>query len=127
MKRICIICGISSQRYGKSWELWNQCVNCAKRNNPDYYNVMKCPECGQTSNNTGALCWKFYGKCGKCAYKKPDHRTHVLCKECNEISYKLSYQKLGRHAIDLFYCIRCSGILTKNSYKILQMRGGIVQ
>ena len=127
MIRTCISCGITSQRYGKSWELWNQCVNCAKRCNPEYYRVQKCLNCGNTSNNTAALCWRLYGKCGKCTYKKPDHRTHVLCKDCNEVSYKLSYQKLGRHTINLFYCIKCSGILTKNSHKILQMRGAITQ
>ena len=121
-KRICISCGMTSQRSGKSWELWNQCANCAKRSNPDYYNVQKCSDCGSTSNNTTALCWKLYGKCGKCAYKKPDHRTHVLCKECNQICYKLKYQKLGVHAIDLFYCIHCSGIITKDNHRIFQMR-----
>jgi len=97
-----------------------------KKNNPDYYNAMKCPDCSATSNNTAALCWKMYGKCGKCAYKKPDHRTHVLCKDCNEVTYKLSYQKLGRHSINLFYCIGCSGIITKNSHRIFQMREQII-
>ena len=121
-QRICISCGMTSQRSGKSWELWGQCANCAKRSNPDYYNVQKCSDCGSTSNNTTALCWKLYGKCGKCAYKKPDHRTHVLCKECNQICYKLKYQKLGVHAIDLFYCIHCSGIITKDNHRIFQMR-----
>lgn len=126
MKRICISCGTTRQRSSKSWRLWNQCINCAKKNNPDYYNAMKCSDCDATSNNTTALCWRIYGKCGKCAYKKPDHRTHVLCKDCNEVTYKLSYQKLGRHPISLFYCIKCSGIVTKNSHRIFQMREQIV-
>lgn len=127
MIRTCISCGTTSQRSGKSWKLWNQCVNCAKRCNPEYYSAQKCPDCGATSNNTTALCWKFYGKCGRCAYKKQDFRRHILCKQCNEVCYKLKYQKFGTHAIDLFYCIHCSGIITKRGYKILQMRGGIAQ
>jgi len=122
MRRTCISCGITSQRYGKSWELWGQCVNCAKRSNPNFYNVQKCSECGNTSNNTAALCWRIYGKCGKCTYKKEDHRRHVLCKDCNETSYKLSYQKLGHRSIDLFYCIKCSGIITKNGFRIFLLR-----
>ena len=125
--RICISCGVSSQRSGKSWDLWNQCANCAKRCNPEYYRTMKCIECGATSNHTNALCWKLYNKCGKCAYKKSDaHTRHVLCKECNEVTLKLSYQKLGRHPIDLFYCIRCTGIITQKGFRIFQMRGVIV-
>lgn len=122
MNRTCISCGVVSQRYGKSWDLWGQCVNCAKRSNPDYYNVQKCPECGNTSNNTAALCWRLYGKCGKCTYKKEDHRKHVLCTHCNEVAYKLAYQKLGRRPIDLFYCMRCTGIISRNGFRIFLLK-----
>ena len=41
MKRICISCGAQSQRYGKSWELWGQCANCAKRSNPRFLQCAK--------------------------------------------------------------------------------------
>ena len=122
-KNMCISCGMTSQRSGKSWELWNQCANCAKRSNPEFYRVMKCSECGATSNNTSALCWKLYNKCGKCAYRIPEHRRHTLCKECNEVCYKLRYYKLRTHSIDLFYCTKCSGIITREGHRIFLMKG----
>jgi len=117
----CISCGAKSQRTGKSWELWNQCSNCAKKNNPHYSSALKCIECNATSNNTTAYCWK-YNKCGRCFYKKDETRRHVLCPKCEIVAYKLSYEKMGRKAIKLFYCHECTRIMNIHSEIIYQIK-----
>jgi hypothetical protein len=123
MKRVCSECGVESQRSGMSWKLWNQCVNCAKKTHGEHYAAKTCSECGATSNNTTALCWKIYNKCGKCAYKKPEHRQHIICKECNVYVYALRYNNRGSHKLELWYCSKCGCVISKNGYRILQVEG----
>lgn len=128
MRRTCVSCGIVSQRYGKSWKFWNQCANCAKRSNPDYYAVKKCVTCGATSNNTNALCWKTSGQCGKCYHQNDDLRKQrkVVCPECRVQVCNLRYNKLGSKKIKLYYCTNCTGIISERGARLFQLQGLIV-
>ncbi len=122
--RVCISCGTTSQRSGKSWELWNKCINCAKKCDPDYYRVKKCPDCGATSNNITAECWRKYNRCGKCAYKQQKKNSLTLCKECGQVSSKLYYQKNGlKPSLNLFYCVKCGCVVSPKGHRIIHVEG----
>lgn len=121
-------CGTQSQRYGKSWELWNQCANCAKRSNPEYYAAKKCVSCGATSNNTTALCWRTSNQCGKCYHQNDDlrKRKKVVCSECRLLVCNLRYNKMGNRRINLYYCTNCTGIVSERGTRLFQLQGVFV-
>ena len=130
LKLVCVDCGSTSQKSGKSWELFNRCYQCACKLDPDFYKYLKCKLCGATSNHTSADCWK-QNLCGKCATKKrvaeaDKEKYHILCPDCKIVVFGLVYQKLGRRKIPLYYCVSCSGIISDRGHKIFEIKGIVI-